>query len=89
MIIDYKLHKLDFKVGGYIISFPSNIKFDTFNDPENYYGINFYHNKYKFEIIESKIGTRLLINGDLGEAKDLPFNKNTAHFLPEFITTKC
>jgi len=84
-MIDFKKPKLDFKIGSYIISFPSNIKFDTFNDPDNYYGINFYQDKYRFEIIASKIGTRLLITGKMGEAKDLPFNKGTLHFLPDFV----
>ncbi len=86
MIIDYSANQLQFKVGNYILSFPSNIKFDTFNDPTNYYGITFYYDNSAFEVIESKLGTRLLIKGKMGELKDLPFNKETAHFLPDFIS---
>lgn len=86
-MIDYKTSQLDFRVGDFILSFPTNIRFDTFNDPKNYYGIIFYYENYRFEVIESQIGTRLLINGKLGEAKDLPFSERTAHFLPSFIAT--
>ncbi len=87
-MIDYKASQLDFKVGNFILSFPTNIKFDTFNDPKNYYGIIFHYEKYKFEVMESKIGARLLINGVMGESKDLPFHEGTAHFLPDFIKVK-
>ena len=88
MWIDYKANHLDFKVGDFILSFPTDIKFDTFNDPVNYYGIIFHYEKYKFEVMESKIGIRLLISGTMGESKDLPFHKGTAHFLPNFVKVK-
>lgn len=88
MWIDYTADNLQFKVGEFILSFPTNIKFETFNHPGNYYGIDFYQEKFKFEVIDSKIGTRILINGTLGESKDLPLNKGTAHFLPDFIKVK-
>lgn len=88
MWIDYTAKELKFKIGEWVLYFPTTIQFETFNRPGDYYGIDFHHDKYKFEVIESKLGTRLLINGNLGEGKDLPFNKSTAHFLPDFVSAK-
>jgi hypothetical protein len=88
MLMDYTIDILEFKIGNFMLSFPNTIRFDTFNNPGDYYGIDFYYEKYKFEVLDSRIGTRLLINGSIGEAKDLPFNKGTAHFLPDFVKVK-
>lgn len=89
MIIDYKSEAIKFKIGDFILFFPTNIVFETFNDPNNYYGIIFFNDKYKYQVLESKLGTRLLINSiNMGECKDMPFNNKTIHFLPDFIQVK-
>lgn len=88
MWIDYRSGAVKFKVGDFILFFPTSIKFETFNDPENYYGIIFFQDKCKYQVLESKIGIRLLINGSDGTAKDLPFHDGTSHFLPDFVKIK-
>lgn len=87
-MIDYKSENLKFKVADFSLSFPTTVSFETFNDPENYYGIIFFHKKYKYEVLECRLGSRIIINGDMGECKDMPFNMGTAEFLPEFIKVK-
>lgn len=78
---------MDFiSIGDYILSLPCEVKFETFNDPNNCYGIVFTHHKTKFQVVHSKLGTRLLINGGEGDVRDLPFNLDTAYFLPDFVT---
>lgn len=88
MLIDYKSDMLRFKIGGFALSFPTNVKFDTFNDPENYYGIIFPSNGNRYQIVDCKLGTRIIINGKEGECKDMPFNLGTAEFLPDFVRVK-
>lgn len=76
---------INFKVGSFNLVFSNDIKFETFDDPENYYGIIFHHNKKKYEVIECKLGTRLIISGKEGEFQDMPFNQKTCKFLPDFV----
>jgi hypothetical protein len=87
-MIDYRESNLEFKVGNFMLTFPTNVVFETFNDPENYYGVIFRREEYKYEVIDCKLGTRLLINGQQGEARDIPFNLGTANLLPNFIKVK-
>ncbi len=75
-----------YNVGQYILKFPDNCKYEIFNDPNQYHGIIFISGKYKYQIIDCLLGTRLIINGDLGEMRDMPFNRNTMSFLPDFVT---
>lgn len=85
MYVDYTNDAIKFRIGDFLLFFPTNVKFETFNYPQDYYGIIFAHNGKKFQVIECKLGTRLLINGKEGESKDLPFNNGTWGFLPDFI----
>lgn len=84
-MIDFTKDSLKFKIGGFVLSFPRNVLFDTFNDPENYYGIIFPTAGYRYQVVDCKLGTRIIINGKEGECKDMPFNLGTAEFLPEFV----
>jgi len=87
MVIDYyKSDYIKFKIEKFILTIPTDIKFETFNDPKNYYGIIFKYKSYKYEIVDCLLGPRIIINGKEGECKDMPFNLGTASFLPEFIT---
>lgn len=61
------------------------VKFTVFDDPDNYYGITFTHGKWKTEVIECKLGTRILIMGDIGECRDIPFHEGTWHLLPKGV----
>jgi hypothetical protein len=88
MIIDYNTDSLNFKVGDFVLTFPTNIRFETYNVPENYYGLIFFHNNYKYDIVDCKLGTRIIINGREGDSKDMPFNLGTAEFLPDCVKVK-
>lgn len=88
MLIDYKTESIKFKVGEFVLFFSTNVLFETFNDPKNFYGVVFFYDKHRFEVMESAIGTRLLISGQNGESRDLPFHLGTAHLLPDFIKVK-
>lgn len=86
--MNYTSDLLKFTIGKFTLHFSNKIYFETFNDPDNYYGITFHINGKRYQVIESKLGTRLLINGAEGEAKDIPFNDNTVGFLPDGIDVK-
>lgn len=74
-------------VENFVLSFPNTTRFETFNDPENYYGIIFKRDKEKYEVLDCRLGPRLLINNKDG-VKDIPFHMGTAGLLPNFIKVK-
>lgn len=82
-----------FKLDKYIIVFKPFLKYEVFKNEWNY-GIIFYTDMAKYELIHSQIGNRLLINKkgqdwNLGEEwNDVPLNEGTFHFLPEGVTIK-
>jgi hypothetical protein len=75
---------LEYKIGSFLISMPPELKVQAF-DEEDYRGIIFYYERYRYEVLKSRLGTRLLINGREGEMRDIPFNMKTANMLPDFV----
>ena len=75
------------KIGSFKLSFPVEINFETFEDPGNCYGVIFRTNEYRYQVLDSKLGTRIFVNGREGEVRDMPFNEGTARWLPECIVT--
>lgn len=59
-----------------------NIKCKAYNNSD-FYGIIFYHNDLTYDLVHNKKlnWSRILINGDFGHFKDLPFNERTLKFL--------
>ena len=76
---------INFVVGEFTLTFPQNAKYEIFNDPANYYGIIFDYCGKRYQVLECMLGTRMIINGEEGECRDMPFHLGTAHFLPDFI----
>lgn len=88
-MIDYQEDVLEFRIGAHILSFtPARVNFETFNLVGNYYGIIFIEKTGRYEIIYSKMGTRLLLNSSNGESRDLPFHSGTWHFLPDTVKVR-
>lgn len=73
------------RIGKYLFIFPESLKYEIINEPGDYYGVIFYDGKYKYQVLDCKLGYRLLINGEEGEYRDLPFHNGTTHFLPDCI----
>lgn len=74
-----------FNFEGYIIRFDDSIKHEIFSE-EWYYGIHFYVNGSKYELVHNFVGmTRLIINHPEWHWSDIPFHMGTAKLLPEGI----
>jgi len=71
-----------FVLDKYLITYDSTIKVSTF-DNKWYYGIIFYINDSKYELIHNyALGNRILINLREGWSQDIPFKPSTFDFLP-------
>ena len=81
---DVRIYLLD----KYTIWYNSSIKVETF-DNEWYYGIIFYINGGKYELIHNyALGNRILSNSKEGWSTDIPFKAATFHLLPEGVTAE-
>lgn len=72
----------------YLITYDSSIRAELFYC-EWYYGITFYINDSKYELIHNyALGNRILINLHEGWFQDIPFKPATFDFLPPGIQAK-
>lgn len=65
--------------------FDSDLKHKVY-ECETYYGVSFYYEDETYDIIDNKyLGYRLIITDNYFCWKDIPFKKETFHFLPSCI----
>lgn len=75
----------NFKLDKYSIEFNSDIKYEKYSC-EWYYGIIFWINEIKYDLIHNKLmGNRLLINEPSGKWQDVPLKLETFWLLPSEI----
>ncbi len=76
---------MELHVEGFRLRF-DGIPHSTF-ECRDYRGVIFYKDDFKYEVIHSALGVRLLINHEtwLGFFRDLPFHEGTWRFLPEEV----
>lgn len=71
-----------YQLNEYRLIIPDSASYDTYED-KDFKGINLYINNKTYNIHHNKIGwSRLIINGDNFENKDLPFNEKTLKIIP-------
>lgn len=72
----------------YIIEYNNDVVAENFND-EYCWGIRVKNGNWQYEIINSTVGHRLLINNKENyHSRDVPFNLNTANLLPKSVTVR-
>jgi hypothetical protein len=78
----------EFTLDQYLLTFDSNIRYETYNE-KWYYGIIFYDSDGgKYDVIHNyALGNRLLINNKDGW-KDIPFKEATFGFLPDGVQVR-
>lgn len=77
-----KINKI---IDKYILVFDDHIKYEEYSEKQ-YYGIIFFINNFRYEVIHNyDLGNRLIINGEYFAYKDIPFNIKTFDFLPSHI----
>ena len=75
-------------VGRFVLDF-EDIRHKLF-EGEHYRGVTFFAaDGFRYEVIESRLGTRLLINHqtEYGHMRDVPFHEGTFRMLPRSIHT--
>ena len=75
------------QLSSYTFQLPDDKRAD-FIEEKDLKGFAFYDSEYKYEVLDCILGMRLLINSYpeyAGYCRDIPFNLNTAMFLPDFI----
>lgn len=77
--------KINHTLNKYLLSFEDTVKNEIFHEP-GIYGIRFFVDGKVYELLHNEfLGDRLLINGNVGEVKDLPFYNKTFAFLPACV----
>jgi len=79
---------MEYKIGRFILTFPDDIGYYICND-ESGEGIRFHIDGKRYEMLNSLLGMRLLINWDEFSWKDIPFHEGTTYILPDIIEVKC
>jgi hypothetical protein len=79
---------MQLRVDDLVLTFEDGTRFETFDDPANYHGVDFFLADGKYEVLSSKLGMRLLINLADGYNKDVPFHEGTFHMLPGVQVTR-
>lgn len=76
-----------FRFNQYLIEW-NDIDAEAFRD-QDCWGIRFKQDDWNYEVLNSIVGQRLLINNLQNyHNKDVPFNLNTAALLPESVTVR-
>lgn len=81
----YNVYVLD----KWLVNYPTNIEAETFAYEPDYYGIIFFIDKIRYELIHNRhLGSRILINGSDGSCRDIPLNNSSISILPPIIEMK-
>lgn len=74
-----------YEFNDYIIEFPEDAHHEIY-DEGWCRGIKFFKDTWRFDVLNSIIGERLLINCvQTYHNRDIPFNLSTASFLPDYV----
>lgn len=70
----------------FVLSFDEKVRHETF-ECSSYRGITFFVEGFRYEVIQSLLGVRLLVTSEdkSGYLRDLPFHEGTWRFLPEAV----
>lgn len=74
------------QIDRFVLEFDDSVKHERF-ECEDYRGVKFFENGYRYEILDCLLGIRLIVNHDdqLGFFKDMPFHEGTWGLLPSAV----